>query len=299
MAFVNELLCTLPRGAAILDIGSGRGSFDTHDTSFTVVRTDLERQAPATPNFVQADAARLPFADCSFDLIVSNHSLEHFDDLAGALREIGRVVRSDGAPVRRCAGCYHDFGPALPMVGAWRRARQPFLLGGEPRKYDRTRHRFTICRYPHSVHIASVLEPAQPPRSSSPATTAARRRYQDILTPHRLSDEAFRPFPENPCQCLFMDGSSILGTSMQPSTARHGPTFVCAVARDTRPYGCCRSAWLRGDCRSSHVPMSAVPYSESLHQRQGLRTPAWAAKLSTLVLPAILHVSHPGELFSE
>jgi hypothetical protein len=96
MAFVNELLCTLPRGAAILDIGSGRGSFDTHDTSFTVVRTDLERQAPATPNFVQADAARLPFADCSFDLIVSNHSLEHFDDLAGALREIGRVVKPNG-----------------------------------------------------------------------------------------------------------------------------------------------------------------------------------------------------------
>ena len=97
MAFVNELLCTLPRGAAILDIGSGRGSFDTKGGSFTVVRTDLERQAGGTPNFVQADAARLPFADCSFDLIVSNHSLEHFDDLAGSLREIGRAVKPNGA----------------------------------------------------------------------------------------------------------------------------------------------------------------------------------------------------------
>jgi hypothetical protein len=97
MGFMNELLRTLPSGAAVLDIGSGRGSFDMTGASFTVVRTDLERQAPETcPNFVQADAARLPFPDRRFDLIISNHSLEHFGDLAGSLRELGRVVRPNG-----------------------------------------------------------------------------------------------------------------------------------------------------------------------------------------------------------
>ena len=94
---MNELLDTLRPGAAILDIGSGPGSFDADGSPFAVVRTDLERQPRGTPNFVQADAARLPFADHCFDLIVSNHSLEHFDDLTGALREIGRTVKHNGA----------------------------------------------------------------------------------------------------------------------------------------------------------------------------------------------------------
>jgi len=94
---MNELLDTLRPGAAILDIGSGPGSFDAEGSPFAVVRTDLERQPRGTPNFVQADAARLPFADHCFDLIVSNHSLEHFDDLTGALREIGRTVKHNGA----------------------------------------------------------------------------------------------------------------------------------------------------------------------------------------------------------
>lgn len=97
MGLMNELLCTLPHGAVILDIGSGRGSFDTNSSSFTVVRTDLEPQALRTANFVQADAAELPFADHCFDLVISNHSLEHFDDLAGSLQEIGRVVKPNGA----------------------------------------------------------------------------------------------------------------------------------------------------------------------------------------------------------
>jgi SAM-dependent methyltransferase len=51
----------------------------------------------AGERFVQADAARLPFADGTFAAVISNHSLEHFDDLAGALGEIGRVIAPDGA----------------------------------------------------------------------------------------------------------------------------------------------------------------------------------------------------------
>jgi hypothetical protein len=42
---------------------------------------------------VQADAARLPFRDGSFDAVIANHSLEHMVELGPALGEIGRVVR--------------------------------------------------------------------------------------------------------------------------------------------------------------------------------------------------------------
>ncbi len=46
---------------------------------------------------VQADAARLPFRDEAFDAVISNHSMEHFDDLPGALAETGRVLKPGGA----------------------------------------------------------------------------------------------------------------------------------------------------------------------------------------------------------
>ncbi len=39
----------------------------------------------------------MPFADGSFDLIVSNHSLEHFDLLQETVCEMGRVLRQNGA----------------------------------------------------------------------------------------------------------------------------------------------------------------------------------------------------------
>jgi SAM-dependent methyltransferase len=46
---------------------------------------------------VQGDALHLPFPDSTFTAVISNHSLEHFDHLEGALHEIGRVVRPQGA----------------------------------------------------------------------------------------------------------------------------------------------------------------------------------------------------------
>jgi hypothetical protein len=46
--------------------------------------------------FVPANAANLPFAAQTFDLIVANHSLEHFDQLIPAIVEIGRVLKPLG-----------------------------------------------------------------------------------------------------------------------------------------------------------------------------------------------------------
>jgi SAM-dependent methyltransferase len=47
-------------------------------------------------DFVQADAAHLPFHDGSFEAIIANHSLEHFENLDAALKELGRVAKQDG-----------------------------------------------------------------------------------------------------------------------------------------------------------------------------------------------------------
>jgi SAM-dependent methyltransferase len=94
---VHEILENLGPGQRVLDIGSNAGSFDATGLPFIAIRADLDRPPSSAPNFAQADAARLPFPDRAFDAVISNHSLEHFHDLAGSLAEIGRVLKPTGA----------------------------------------------------------------------------------------------------------------------------------------------------------------------------------------------------------
>jgi len=93
---VHELLRTLPPGSRVLDLGCAAGSFVADGDSLRVTRIDLERDVLRPPHSVQADAARLPFRDACFDAIISNHSLEHFDNLPASLNQIGRVLKPDG-----------------------------------------------------------------------------------------------------------------------------------------------------------------------------------------------------------
>jgi SAM-dependent methyltransferase len=94
---MHEILRVLPGGSRILDLGCAGGSFQESATAARTIRTDREGGPSRSQKFVQADAAHLPFADGAFAAVISNHSLEHFDDLAGALCEIRRVVAQDGA----------------------------------------------------------------------------------------------------------------------------------------------------------------------------------------------------------
>jgi SAM-dependent methyltransferase len=94
---VHEILENFGSGQHILDLGSGAGSFPSSFGPFSVIRADLDQPSSPAQNFAQADAARLPFADRAFDAVISNHSLEHFHDLAGSLAEMGRVLKPTGA----------------------------------------------------------------------------------------------------------------------------------------------------------------------------------------------------------
>jgi SAM-dependent methyltransferase len=94
---MHEILRHLPAGARVLDAGSRTGSFDAAMYPIQTVRLDLEAHAAESTGYVQGDAACLPFASASFDAVIANHSLEHFDHLDAALREIARVVKPQGS----------------------------------------------------------------------------------------------------------------------------------------------------------------------------------------------------------
>ena len=94
---MHEILENLGPGKRVLDIGSGPGSFPSSMGPFIAIRADLDRPSVPVQNFAQSDAAHLPFRDHAFDAVISNHSLEHFHDLAGALAEMGRVLKPTGA----------------------------------------------------------------------------------------------------------------------------------------------------------------------------------------------------------
>ena len=90
-------MAALAPGSRVLDLGARTGSFHTGRGDLCLVRLDLSVPARRDEGaYVAADAARMPFAGQSFDLIFGNHSLARFPDLALAVSEIGRVIRNRG-----------------------------------------------------------------------------------------------------------------------------------------------------------------------------------------------------------
>lgn len=100
-------------GERILDIGAGPGMLAAEmaeavgpsgavhgvdvSESMLAIAQRLEQSEHAAPmEFVQADACALPFEDGTFDAVVSTQVYEYVPDMAGALREARRVLRSGG-----------------------------------------------------------------------------------------------------------------------------------------------------------------------------------------------------------
>jgi SAM-dependent methyltransferase len=92
--------------SSLLDVGCGKG-FMLHDLAamipgITVAGIDISAYAiehaieDMKPNVQVADARELPFADKSFDVVVSVNTIHNLarEDCARALREIERVARS-------------------------------------------------------------------------------------------------------------------------------------------------------------------------------------------------------------
>ena len=96
-------------GRAVLDLGCGVGwgGQVAHDggaalvvgLDLSVTAIDLAATTPPGPVWLLGDGGRLPFADGSFDRLLSFGSLEHFPDVPAALAEVRRTLRPGGIAV--------------------------------------------------------------------------------------------------------------------------------------------------------------------------------------------------------
>lgn len=100
----------VPLRGAVLELGGGSGAMAEEtirghpDCRLTVTDLDPVMVASARRRFAdepritarQADATALPFADGSFDVVVSHLMLHHVIEWRQALDEVGRVLRPGG-----------------------------------------------------------------------------------------------------------------------------------------------------------------------------------------------------------
>jgi SAM-dependent methyltransferase len=93
------------RGLRVLDVAGGDGYWaaqarrrGAHAVALDISAGKLRRGGSLSvpPGLVLGDALRLPFADASFDRVMSICAIEHFDDGGRALDEMARVLRPGG-----------------------------------------------------------------------------------------------------------------------------------------------------------------------------------------------------------
>lgn len=157
-----------PGAGPVIDVGCGEGRAAGELLKLGYRVAGIERSptlaaaaAAALPTVpvLLADAAAMPFAGQSADLVVACMSLLDIDDFEGAVGEIGRVLRPGG---RLCLAVVHPFASAQDegiMHTAPFRFSRPYL---EPRRYvDRVERdgltmTFTSMHRPLSAYISAL-----------------------------------------------------------------------------------------------------------------------------------------------
>jgi SAM-dependent methyltransferase len=152
-----------PPGRKTLDLGCGEGrlSRDLKALGHDIVGVDASptmlaaaRQADPKIETHLADAAALPFPDGAFDCVVAFMSLQDVDDVAGALRESGRVLEPGG---RLCLAIIHPLNSAGWFEGD--AADSPFVIRGS--YLDPSYYADNLVRDDLEVTLVSAHRPLQ------------------------------------------------------------------------------------------------------------------------------------------
>ena len=137
---IDRLAPMTLRAGQVLDLGTATGAaipalkkrFPRARIHGIDLSLDMLRQQPAglfsRRSLICADAARLPFADDSVDVVFANQTLSFTDDIAGVCREVGRVLSADGIFAFALLGP-DSFGE---LRAAWRRIDEAVHVASFP-----------------------------------------------------------------------------------------------------------------------------------------------------------------------
>ena len=136
---VRKIAPVLAPDAQVLDVGCGTGDLSIEifeKTAAPVVGIDFcgpmlelaKKKAPQL-RFIEGDALRLPFADCSFDCVTTAFALRNLSSVEAGLVELKRVLKPKGVlailefsqptvpGIRGFVRIYYS--RLLPSIGGW------------------------------------------------------------------------------------------------------------------------------------------------------------------------------------
>jgi ubiquinone/menaquinone biosynthesis C-methylase UbiE len=148
-------------GRLTLDIGCGEGrvSRDLRELGHRVVGVDQSpsmiaaaREADPEGEYVDADAAALPFEDGSADLAIAFMSLMDMDDMPAGVRELARVLEPGGLFVASVVHPINSAGEFVPRDGG---EDAPYVIDSyrEQRRYADTIERAGLPMTFNSTHF--------------------------------------------------------------------------------------------------------------------------------------------------
>jgi len=131
-AIATAIAAEVPAGSRLLDVGCGPGEVLTtlatlapeiETTGLDVDAAMIDRAerkahrlvrsgSSRRPTFVVADAASMPFADESFDVVVSSYAVHHWPDRHAGLAEMMRILKPGGRAI------IWDIAPPHPVANA-------------------------------------------------------------------------------------------------------------------------------------------------------------------------------------
>jgi len=186
LQIVGESLCEaldVRAGSRVLDVAAGNGNStlaaarrwcDVTSTDYVPSLLEAGRaRAEAeglTVEFQEADAEALPFADASFDVVVSTFGVMFTPDQQRAAHELARVCKRGGkiglanwtpesfiGQVFKTIGQYIPPAPGMKSPALWgTKARLEELFDGRARSISATSREFTF-RYTSPAHFMDVF----------------------------------------------------------------------------------------------------------------------------------------------
>jgi ubiquinone/menaquinone biosynthesis C-methylase UbiE len=174
---VNDVAERIGDARRVLDAGCGPGQFtlivaqkiphaevwgiDLAPTMIELARAHAREAGATRVHFEVADVARLPFADASFDVVLSTGSIKHWPDPVAGLREMHRVLAPGGRA----------------FIAEMNRLAPPAAIAANR---DRIRHWF--CRFIYPRVFDKALSPAEAHR------VFAASPFGDVVTERAAFD---------------------------------------------------------------------------------------------------------------